>query len=64
MLKKIIIKVHLWLTLYKPVAKYQFSMSCVQYVVMIHLSEQVILFEEFLAIRRAISLNETFVLFC
>ena len=38
--KKFIIKSHRVITLYKPVAKYQFTMSCIQYVVVIHLSEK------------------------
>ena len=33
------------LILYKPVAYYRFTMECIQYIVMIHLSEQVRLIE-------------------
>ena len=43
--KQFIIKVNYMLILYKPVALCQFTMACIQYVVMIHLSEQVGLIE-------------------
>ena len=43
--KQFIIKAQLPLILNKPVAQYPFTMACVQYVVMIHLSEQVRLIE-------------------
>ena len=43
--KQFITKSHRVIILYKPVAKYQFTMSCIQYVVVIHLSEQATLIE-------------------
>ena len=39
--KRIIIKAHYWLTLYKSVAPYPFTLSCIQCIVLIHLSEQI-----------------------